>query len=110
MKPILTMDRVRVFLDGIFSELRLRHPEGVAINREGYVWCGGESGELYCVQSDGSGIELVASTEGFTLGLAFDGSGILYTCDLKPAAVFRLNTATGYLESFAEGSEGIGFR
>jgi gluconolactonase len=105
MEPILTMDRVGVFFDGIFSEPRLRHPEGVAVDEDGNVWCGGEGGEIYRIESDGSGIELVASTEGFTLGLAFDGSGNLYTCDLKHAAIFRLNGATGRLEPFAEGSE-----
>jgi len=110
MDPILTMDRVGVFFDGIFSEPRLRHPEGVAVDEEGNIWCGGEGGEIYRIQSDGSGIELVASTEGFTLGLAFDGSGNLYTCDLKHAAVFRLNTATGHLQLFAEGSEGSNIR
>jgi gluconolactonase len=105
MKPILPIQKVEVFFDGIFSEPRLRHPEGVAIDREGNVWCGGEGGEIYRIQRDGSSIELVASSGGFTLGLAFDGNGNLYTCDLKHAAVFRLDR-TGSLEPFADGSEG----
>ena len=105
MESILTMDSVEIFFDGIFSEPRLRHPEGVAVDGEGNIWCGGEGGEIYRIQRDGSDIKLVASTGGFTLGLAFDGSGNLYTCDLKHAAVFRLNSATGHLGSFAEGSE-----
>jgi gluconolactonase len=103
MQPILSMDKVEVFFDGTFSEPRLRHPEGVAVDGEGDVWCGGEGGEIYRISRDGSNIELEASTEGFTLGLAFDGSGNLYTCDLKHAAVFRLDSA-GRLERFAEGS------
>jgi gluconolactonase len=105
MKPVLHMDRVEVFFDGIFSEPRLRHPEGVAVDREGNVWCGGEGGEIYRIRSDGSDIELVASTGGFTLGLAFDRDGNLYTCDLKHAAVFRLRAADGRLEPFADGGE-----
>ena len=105
MKPILSMQEAEVFFDGIFSEPRLRHPEGVAIDIEGNVWCGGEGGEIYRIQRDGSSIELVASSGGFTLGLAFDGNGNLYTCDLKYAAVFRLDR-TGSLERFADGSEG----
>jgi gluconolactonase len=102
MEPILSMNKVEVFFDGIFSEPRLRHPEGVAVDGEGNVWCGGEEGEIYRISRDGSRIELKASTEGFTLGLAFDGGGNLYTCDLKHAAVFRLDGA-GRLELFTEG-------
>src|SRR5918997_6275707 len=103
MQPVLSMNKVEVFFDGTFSEPRLRHPEGVAVDGEGNVWCGGEGGEIYKISHDGSKIELEASTEGFTLGLAFDSMGNLYTCDLKHAAVFRLDSA-GRLERFAEGS------
>jgi gluconolactonase len=106
MNPVLPMENVEIFFDGIFSEPRLRHPEGVTIDEEGNVWCGGEGGEIYRIRRDGSDIELVASTEGFTLGLAFDGNGNLYTCDLKHASVFRLSVADGSLEPFADGSEG----
>lgn len=110
MDPILTMDKVEIFFDGVFSQPRLRHPEGVAVDGEGNIWCGGEEGEIYRIKHDGSDIELVASTGGFTLGLAFDANGNLYTCDMKHAAVFRLNTATGHLEPFAEGGADRGIR
>ena len=33
----------------------------------------GRDGKIYRISSDGSGIEAVASTGGFILGLAFDG-------------------------------------
>jgi gluconolactonase len=105
MDPLLPMERVEVFFDGTFSEPRLRHPEGVAIDKEGNIWCGGEGGEIYRIESDGSDLELVASTEGFTLGLAFDANGYLYTCDLKHASVFRLSITDGELERFAVGTE-----
>lgn len=104
MKPIVPTSEVDIFFEGLFSEPRLRHPEGIAIDREGNVWCGGEGGEIYRIRHDGSEIELVASTNGFTLGLAFDGTGSLYTCDLKHAAVFRLDS-TGRLERFADGND-----
>jgi hypothetical protein len=45
MDPLLPMERVEVFFDVTFSEPRLRHPEGVAIDKEGNVWCGGEGGD-----------------------------------------------------------------
>jgi len=99
------MGKVDVFFDGIFTEPRLRHPEGVAIDKEGNVWCGGEGGEIYRIRGDGSDLELVASTEGFTLGLAFDANDNLYTCDLKHESVFRLSVSDGRLERFADGTE-----
>ena len=102
MEPILSLDSAEVFFDGIFSEPRLRHPEGIAIDASGDIWCGGETGEIYRISADGSGIETVASTGGFILGLAFDGDQNLYACDMRHSAVFRLDTRTGDLVPFAE--------
>lgn len=98
--PVLPMDRANVLFDGIFSEPRLQHPECVAVGPDGWVWCGSENGQILRVAPDGSAIEEVASTGGFTLGLAFDGDHALYACDLKHAAVFRLDLATRKLARF----------
>lgn len=103
MAPVIPIERSTVFFDGLFSEPRLNHPEGIAVDRDGNVWCGGEEGEIYRIAADGSRIERVATTGGFTLGLAFDTRGRLYTCDLKHAAVFRFDPASGSLEEFATG-------
>jgi len=103
MAPVIPFERSTVFFDGLFSEPRLNHPEGIAIDAEGNVWCGGEEGEVYRIAADGSAIELIGKTGGFTLGLAFDRQGRLYTCDLKHAAVFRLDPSTGALAVFATG-------
>jgi sugar lactone lactonase YvrE len=65
------------------------------------VWCGSENGQILRIDPQGKGIEEVASTGGFVLGLAFDaGNGHLYACDLKHACVFRLELATRKLERF----------
>lgn len=95
--PLLPSDRMRVFFDGIWSEPRLSHPEGVAIGPDGWIWCGNQDGDICRIAPDGSGIERVATTGGFILGLAFDGDRALYACDLKHAAVFRLDLTTGAL-------------
>ena len=110
MAPLLPLDRASVFYDGVLTEPRLRHPEGVAVDRDGNVWCGGDEGEIYRIAADGSTLEVVATTGGFTLGLAFDGQGRLYGCDLKHAAVFRLDPTTGRLERFAAGGGGAKLR
>lgn len=96
----IPMDRCRVFFDGTFTTPRLQHPEGVAVGRDGSIWCGSENGQILRIAADGSGIEEVASTGGFTLGMAFDGERALYVCDLRHAAVFRLELASGRLERF----------
>ena len=98
MEPILSLTRASVFVDGTLGEPRLKHPEGVAVDRDGNVWCGGEGGELYRIAADGSRLEVVASTGGFTLGIAFDRQGRLYSCDLGHKAIFRLDPATGRLD------------
>lgn len=103
MEPILPLDRASVFYDGTVTEPRLLHPEGVAVDRDGNVWCGGELGEIYRIAADGSRLDVMATTGGFTLGLAFDGAGRLYTCDLKHGAVFRYDPASGELTRFADG-------
>ena len=103
MEPILSLDSAEVFFDGIFSEPRLRHPEGIAIDTSGDIWCGGETGEIYKISADGSDIEAVDSTGGFILGLAFDYNLNLYACDMRYSAVFRLDTRTGDLARFANG-------
>lgn len=98
--PVLPDGAASVFFDGLFSTPRLQHPEGVAIGPDGWIWCGSENGQLLRIAPDASRIEEVASTGGFTLGLAFDGAGHLYVCDLKHAAVFRLELSTRALERF----------
>jgi sugar lactone lactonase YvrE len=103
MAAVIPFEQSSVFFDGVFSEPRLNHPEGLAVDGAGNIWCGGEEGEIYRIAADGSRIELIASTGGFTLGMAFDGQGRLYTCDLKHAAVFRLDPASGELTQFATG-------
>ena len=98
--PVLPPERASVFFDGIFSIPRLQHPEGVAVGPGGEVWCGSENGQILKIARDGSRIEEIASTGGFTLGLAFDGEAALFACDLKHACVFRLDLASRRLERF----------
>ena len=107
MRTILELDAARVFYDGILTEPRLDHPEGLAVHRDGSVWCGGERGQVYRVEADGSSMEQVAQAEdGFSHGMAFDASDNLYVCDLKHAAVMRLDTQSGTLEKFVVGADG----
>jgi sugar lactone lactonase YvrE len=104
-RPVLPADRARVFFDGVFTEPRLQHPEGVAVGPDGWIWCGTENGEVLRIDPAGTRIERMAKAGGFTLGLAFLGSTALFFCDNREATVFRLDLASGRAERFA--SQGI---
>ena len=99
--PVLPMERASILFDGTFSDPRLQHPEGVAVGPDGWVWCGSEIGQILRIAPDGGSIKEVATTGGFILGLAFDGDRHLYACDLKHAAVFRLDLGTRRLDRFS---------
>ncbi len=100
-KPLLDMSAARVFFDGIFTDPRVAHPECVAIHSDDSIWCGTETGDLLRLSADGSSVERMGSTGGFLLGIAFDSSGNCFVCDLKHAAVFRWDAASGRMERFA---------
>ena len=53
MEPVLDSNKAKVYYDGIFSNPRLQHPEGVALDNEGYVYCGTENGEIMKIEKDG---------------------------------------------------------
>jgi len=107
VEMLLDAEAVAVFFDGTVTDPQLDHPEGLAIHPDGSVWCGGERGQIYRLDADGRSLVEVASTGGFCLGMAFDTTAdLLYVCDLKHAAVFRLETATGRIERFADGTPG----
>jgi sugar lactone lactonase YvrE len=106
METVLDIGAAKVFYDGLFTEPMLDHPEGIAIHRDGSVWCGGEQGQIYRIEPDGSSIEQVASSGGFSQGMTFDKEDNLYVCDLAHAAVMKLDAKSGSLEKFAEGAEG----
>lgn len=78
--------RMSALCDGSVTESRLSHPEGVAVDAGGFIWCGGDRGEIYRIVPDGGHREVVASTDGFCLGMAFDRHGDLFVCDLKHSA------------------------
>jgi gluconolactonase len=104
---VIPLDQASIFVDGMTGDPRLSHPECLAFDAEGAAWCGGDRGELYRVAPDGAAFEQVATSGGFTLGVALDGAGALYSCDLAHAAVYRLSLATGALERFSDGGGGM---
>jgi gluconolactonase len=70
----------------------LDHPEGICwCPVAGALYAGGEAGQLYRLALDGGAPELVAQVAGgFLLGLAADGAGRVYACDIGGRRVHRI--------------------
>lgn len=97
------LDRpLRVLVDGTLTRPQLDHPEGLAVGPDGAVWCGGERGQIFRIDPTDGGIEQVATTDGYCLGMAFGPDGDLYVCDLRHRAVMRLMMRSGNVELFAD--------
>jgi gluconolactonase len=79
----MSIDDFAPFADG------LDHPEGVALGPDGFVYAGGEAGQIYRVSLDGTW-EQIASTGGFVLGLCLDAELNVYACDAGNQAVMRI--------------------
>lgn len=80
----------------------LDHPEGLAFDREGNLWAGGEAGQIYRISPDGKKVECVANTGGFNLGLAFSPEGWLLVCDCGGRKLWRYEPSNGKLSVFAD--------
>jgi gluconolactonase len=80
----------------------LDHPEGVAFGPDGAIYAGGEAGQIYRVEPDGSVREL-ASTGGFIYGVALDGASNVYACDFGNASVMRIS-AEGRVSTHSSGA------
>jgi gluconolactonase len=103
MTASVPLESLETFAHGI------DHPEGICITPDGTVYVGGEAGQLYRLESDGSFTEIL-STGGFMLGLAADGEGRVYAIDNGPKCVWRIDPARGTKEVWAEGPSDRPFR
>jgi gluconolactonase len=93
----MSIDNFAPFADG------LDHPEGVAWGPDGYVYAGGEAGQIYRVNLDDGSFEEIGSTRGFILGICLDADGNVYACHVARKAVFRI-TPGGAVSIYSDGS------
>lgn len=92
---MIPLDGVGVLVDG------LDHPEGVAWGPDGFVYAGGEAGQVYRISLEGT-VQTLATTGGFCLGLCLDADANVYVCDQGNHAVMRV-TAQGEVSPYADG-------
>ncbi|MEM7022347.1 MAG: SMP-30/gluconolactonase/LRE family protein [Pseudomonadota bacterium] len=104
-ETILPTLAASVFFDGLFTDPKLSHPEGVAVGPDGWIWAANENGQIFKITPDGDAFEVVFDTGGFALGLAFEGDRALFICDLQHAAVFRFDLKSRALERW--GADGL---
>ena len=84
----------------------LDHPEGVAWNPfDGFVYAGGEAGQIYRVSLDGV-VEVVGDTGGEILGVTLDGAGRVYACDCGRCQIVRLDPRDGSVALYSAGAPG----
>jgi len=92
ISPLLPVANFEVFVDG------LDHPEGLAFDHDGNLWCGGELGQIYCVDQ-GRRVAEVASLGGFSLGLTFSPAEHLFVCNFKLHSLIELDRSGRVLSS-----------
>ncbi len=81
----------------------LDHPEGAAWGPDGRIYAGGEAGQIYAIDLDGS-TDQVGDTGGFVFGVALDGAGAVYACDMGRGEIVRVagGDATTYSNGTSE--------
>jgi gluconolactonase len=94
---IFEVDRMEMFAVG------LDHSEGACLAPDGHLYVGGEAGQIYRIEHDGTPQELL-STGGFMLGLAADAESRIYAIDNIAKCVWRIDTQTLSREVYADGA------
>lgn len=94
---LMQLEQFVPFVDG------LDHPEGVTWGHDGYVYAGGEAGQIYRIGLEDGRVEEFANTGGFVLGLCLDGAANVYACDHVKHCVFCV-TPAGAVSVYSSGS------
>ena len=100
--PRVPIAELRSIADGV------DHAEGICMTPDGALHVSGEKGQIYRIGGDGTATE-IASTGGWTLGLAADGAGRIVACDPVRREVLRLDPADGSWATLATGPDGAPF-
>ena len=95
--------QVSILVDG------LNHPEGIAWGLDGYVYAGGEAGQIYRIDLKRRQFREIANTGGFILGLALDANHNVYACDWGNQKIQRI-APDGTVTTYSTGAPGEPFR
>jgi gluconolactonase len=84
------------------------HAEGICLTPDGRLHVSGEKGQVYRIDDDGTATG-IASTGGWTLGLAADGAGRIIACDPARREVLRLDPSSGAWTVLSSGAPDVPF-
>lgn len=99
---IMQVSDFTMFVEG------LDHPECVSWGPDGFLYAGGEAGQIYRLTTQGEQLTEIATTKGFVLGICLDGDSNVYACDPGNSAVMRI-TAGGEVAPYSTGLPDRGF-
>lgn len=83
--------------------------EGIACGPDSSLYACDDAGCVFRIEPDGGGATLVATIDGWGMGLACDGAGHLFVCTSGPEAVVRVHLATGAFETWSAAADGTPF-
>ena len=96
--PVLDNDtQITELVDG------LDHPEGIAWGLDGYVYAGGEAGQVYRIDIKRRELTQLADIGGFVAGMALDSSHNIYACDVGNHCVQKI-TPGGVVTRYSNGA------
>lgn len=81
--PLVPSERLSLFAEG------LDHPEGLAFDREGALWAGGEAGQIYRIREGKP--EKIAEVGGFCLGITISPAQDIVICNVGLHAVQQID-------------------
>jgi gluconolactonase len=82
----------------------LDHPEGVAWGADGYLYAGGEAGQIYRIDVEARTWVEIGTTGGLILGIALDAGGNIFACDSGRRQVLKM-TQEGVVSVVSSGSD-----
>lgn len=91
--------RMKTFGSGI------DHPEGIAWDPAGAIVVGTESGSVLWLDPESGDVQRSFSVgDGFLAGVALDGNGRAYVCDVAGGRVRRVDPSSGEVDTYAAGT------
>jgi gluconolactonase len=84
MRPAIPLAKFDIFAEG------LDHPEGLAFDRDGNLWAGGEAGQVYRIDAKGRTKE-IATIGGFNLGVTVSPQQDIFLCNLGKHSLVRVD-------------------
>ena len=91
-QPVVAVDQIAPCTHG------LDHPEGLAFDRDGTLWAGGEAGQLYRIA--GGKVEQAASVGGFCLGITLSQKQEIFVCNAGLRSLQKVDRDGKVLQSW----------